>query len=270
MLVGTTVDPKQYEKRLPLYPGTRMCRVFGYTTRALPSWQSTVGDARVQRLHAIDPAIIPACVFQYWPDDATVKTTVDAWLDQVDGPCRLTWRHEADRKHEDPTVYRRRYYALAEWLLDHPNGPHVTLVPTATYQWTTSMAAGKGRGDWSTFYAGIGNPGVDTYADGWVDSYPDPGAFLAPLWRFRDVIGQDVELPEFGVARLASDDGRRRAAWLTECARIMRAEGVTAVSYWDDLGSNGRDIRLSGDDADVSPEVAAWRQVIVDNMPALA
>lgn len=270
MIVGVTTDPKQYEKRLPLYPGVGMCRVFGYAAKNLPSWRGVTGDNRIQRLRTIDPAIIPACVFQDWPDDTTAKASIDAWLDQVDGPCRLTWKHEADRKREDPTIYRRRYYVLASWLLDHPNGPHVTLIPTATFQWTMAMTGGKGRGDWSTYYAGIGTPGVDTYADGWIESYPPPAAFLAPLWRMRDIICRDIELPEFGVARLAGDDGQRRAAWLAECARIMRAEGVTAVSYWDDLGSNGRDLRLTGDEGAVTPEVTAWRQVIMDNASAPA
>lgn len=270
MLVGTTVDPTEYERRLPLYPGTQMCRVFGYPKTRLPAWKARTGDERIARIHAIDPGIMPACVFQDWPDDASARQYVDSWLDEVDGPARLTWRHEADRKESDPTRYRRRYYQLAGWVLDHPNGHHVTLVPTATYQWTMMQAAGKGRGDWSTWYAGIGITGVDAYADGWRDDYPDPAEWLAPLWRLRDVTGANIELPEFGVARLGDDDGQRRAAWLVDCAGRMRAEGVTAVSYWDDIGSNGRDIRLSGDDAEVSPEVEAWRSVIVENAPAAA
>lgn len=269
MIVGTTVDPSAYEKRLPAYPGTRMCRVFGYPSKRLPAWRPVTGDKRIARLRAIDPGIVPACVFQDWPSDEAARESVETWLDEVDAPVTLCWRHEADRKREDPTVYRRRYYRLAEWVHDHPSANLVTLTPTQTYQWTMSNGPGKGRGDWATFYTGIGTPAVDVYADGWRESYPDPAAFLAPLWRWRDIIGQSIELPEFGVARLASDrDGSARASWLYECAGIMRAQGVTAVSYWDDIGSNGRDLRLTGDDVTETPELMAWRAVIMENAPA--
>lgn len=263
MRVGVTIDPREYERRVPVFPRSGMCRVFGYPSTGLPSWVGRAGDRRIPWLRQAVPGIVPAAVFQDWPSDVATHERIDAWLDEVDGPVRLTWRHEADRKNEDATVYRRRYYLMQEWLLDHANGHHVTLVPTATYQWTLGNAGGKGRGDWSRFYAGIGTPGVDVYADSWRTDYPNPSAFLSPLWRFRDVIGQAIELPEFGAARLPVDaDGQRRAGWLTECARIMAFEGVTAVSYWDDIGSNKTDLRLWSAGPD-TPEVAAWRAVMM-------
>jgi len=264
MLVGVTVDPKAYETRALAFPESQMCRVFGYSKRGLPAWQPTTGDGRVARLRELLPNVVPACVFQDWPDDATVKTRVEAWLEQIDGPCRLTWRHEADRKREDPTVYRRRYYALAQWVNDHANGHWVTLVPTQTYQWTMTNASGKGRGDWATFYTGIGTPGVDVYANSWEAHYPDPAAFLAPLWRYRDTIGQALEFPEFGAARVAGDaDGKKRADFIYTCGQMMRAEGVTAVAYWDDIGSNGTDLRLWST-APTTAEVVAWSAVMAD------
>lgn len=264
MLAGVTVDPKQYETRIPAFPESRMCRVFGYASKALPAWKPATGDGRVARLRELLPGVVPACVFQDWPDDGTVKHRIDAWLDQVDAPCRLTWRHEADRKREDPAVYRRRYFSLAQWVMDHPNGEHVTLVPTQTYQWTMTKAAGKGSGDWSKYYTGIGIPGIDVYANSWENHYPDPEAFLAPLWRYRDTIGACLEFPEFGAARVTGDaDGQRRAEWLYRCGAIMRREGVTAVAYWDDLGSNDTDLRLWSD-TPTTPEALAWSAVIVD------
>lgn len=262
MLVGVTVDPDAYD-RLAAYPGADMCRVFGYSRKGLPAWQPTTGDRRVAQLTAA--GVMPACIFQDWPDDAAAKTAVTAWLDQVDQLCRLTWRHEHDRKETDITRVRRRNYLLSGWIHDHPNGDFVTLVPTQTYQWTMGTGPGKGNGDWSIWYTGIGQTGVDVYADSWRTDYPDPAGFLAPLWRYRDSIGRRIEIPEFGAARLAGDPtGQRRGEWLYRCAQIMRAEGVTAVCYWDDVGSNGTELRLWRAAAD-TPEAEAWRQVIAEN-----
>lgn len=259
MLVGTTVDPHAYD-RLTTYPGSRMCRVFGYSGKGgPPSWRPTTGDARISRLLAA--GIMPAAVWQDWPNDQRAHELVTAWLDEVDQSARLTWRHEADRKETDHTRYRIRYFRLAEWVDAHPNGHYVTLVPTQTYQWTMS----KGRGDYALWYTGIGIAGVDVYADSWRTDYPIPQVFLSPLWRYRDTINQPIELPEFGAARLPGDPtGERRAAFLYECAQLMRAEGVTAVCYWDDIGSNGTDLRLWRDRAD-TPEAETWRQVIAEN-----
>lgn len=262
MLVGATIDPREYDRRVPLYPASRMCRVFGYAAKGMPTWAPQTGDRRVAHLHELVPGIVPALVFQDWPSDGEVGARVATLLDEIDGPARLCWNHEADRKNTDPTLYRRRYYLLAEWLQDHRNGLLVDLTPTATYQWTMSVTPGKGGGDWSKFYAGIGRAGIDVYADSWRPDYPDPEVFLSPLWRFRDVIGEYVELPEFGAARLASDPtGQRRADWLVACADIMATEGVTAVSYWDDMGSNGTDLRLWGTEAN-TPEYLAWSDVM--------
>lgn len=262
MIVGATIDPRDYERRVPVYPDSGMCRVFGYPSKGLPSWRPQTGDKRIARLRELVPGIMPACVFQDWQSDTAAQALVTGWLDEVDAPARLTWRHEADRKREDATVYRQRYFLLAGWLADHPNGRHVTLTPTSTYQWTAATAAGKGRGDWSRYHVGIGTPGIDVYADSWRDTYPDPASFLAPLWRYRDLIGQAIEFPEFGAARVAGDaDGKRRAEWLVACAAIMAAEGLTAVSYWDDRGSNATDLRLWQDKPN-TPEVQAWRSVM--------
>jgi hypothetical protein len=269
MIVGVTVDPRDYETRIPVFAESRMCRVFGYRSKGLPAWQPRTGDARIGRLRELLPGVVPAAVFQDWPDDATVQQRITEWLDQVDTECRLCWRHEADRKREDPTVYRRRYYLLAQWVAEHPRGYLVTLTPTQTYQWTMLAAAGKGQGDWSKFYTGIGRTSVDVYANSWEHSYPDPGAFLAPLWRYRDTINAPLEFPEFGAARVKGDsDGGRRADFIYRCAQIMRAEGVTAVCYWDDIGSNGTDLRLWKGEP-TTAEVAAWSAVIDENRPPI-
>lgn len=266
MLAGVTVTPKDYETRIPAFPESQMCRVFGYASKGLPSWPATRGDGRVARLRELLPNVVPACVFQDWESDARVQVLIGQWLDAVDGPCRLTWKHEADRKREDPTVYRRRCFLLARWVYDHPHGHWVTVVPTQTYQWTMSKDAGKGRGDWSKFYTGIGNAGVDVYANSWESRYPDPAEFLAPLWRYRDTIGTALEFPEFGAARLSVDTtGQQRADWLYQCGTMMRAEGVTAVAYWDALGSNGTDLRL-WTETPTTPEVLAWSAVISDSL----
>lgn len=260
MLVGVTIDPREYENRAPLYPASRMCRVFGYASKGLPTWRPETGDKRVARLRELVPEIVPALVFQDWPDDDTVHQRVSALLDQVDAPCRLTWRHEADRKREEPSQYRRRYFMLADWVNAHANGHHVTLVPTSTFQWTMSLAAGKGRGDWSKYHVGVGRTGVDVYADSWRGTYPDVRKFFAPLWRYRDAIGADLEFPEFGVARVAGDvSGTGRAAFIAEALDHMAAEGVTAVAYWDDIGSNGTDLRLWSA-APASPELDVLRE----------
>lgn len=264
MLVGVTVDPKQYEKRVPIFPASRMCRVFGYASKGLPAWQPVKGDDRVARLRGLTPGIIPACVFQDWTTDAETLAKISSWLDEVDTPARLTWRHEGDRKREEPTAYRRRWYLLAQTIVEHPNGHLVELVPTQTYQWTMASAGGKGGGDWSKYYTGVGNTGIDTYANSWESRYPDPGAFLAPLWRYQDVIGRPLEIPEFGAARIKADPtGSMRGDFLYACVQSMAAHGVTAVAYWDDLGSNNTDLRLWTVDPG-TPEVAAWAAAIND------
>lgn len=259
MLVGASIDPRDYDARVPALFNSRMCRVFGYRSKGMPTWRPETGDKRVAKLcDMLGPRFVPALVFQDWPNDEQARQRVTALLDQIDRPARLTWRHEADRKKEEPSLYRRRYFLLAEWVALHPNGHHVTLVPTSTYQWTMSAAPGKGRGDWSKYHVGVGRTGVDVYADSWRGDYPDPAAFLAPLWRYRDAIGADLEFPEFGVARVAADvDGQRRASFLFECVTRMATEGVTAVSYWDDIGSNGTDLRLWFNDP-TTPELQAW------------
>lgn len=260
MLVGASIDPRTYDLRVPAYPESRMCRVFGYASRGMPTWAPETGDKRVHTLHALIPDLVPALIFQDWPTDPEVARRVGVLLDQIDRPARLTWRHEADRKREEPEQYRRRYYLLASWIAAHPNGHHVTLVPTSTYQWT--MDRRKGRGDWSKYHTGVGRAGVDTYANSWESGYPDPAAFLAPLWRYRDAIGQPIEIPEFGAARVPGDgNGNGRAEFITRCADIMAAEGVTAVAYWDDIGSNGTDLRL-WDSEPTTPEYQAWRAVM--------
>jgi hypothetical protein len=265
MIAGVTVDPREYDNRIPVFPNSRMCRVFGYASKSLPAWQPVTGDKRIARLRELVPGIVPACVFQDWPDDTTTCARIVDWLDQVDVPARLCWRHEADRKREDPTRYRRRYYLLAQWVAEHPNGHLITLTPTQTSQWTLTNAVGKGGNDWSKYYAGIGATGIDVYVNSWEASYPDPGAFLAPFWRYRDTIGRDLEFPEFGAARVPGDTtGQARADFLHACATIMRAQGLTAVSYWDDIGSNGTDLRLWKDDPD-TPEARAWQAVTVEN-----
>lgn len=63
MIVGTTVDPEAYD-RLALYPGTRMCRVFGYSSKGMPVWKPTTGGDRVQRVRALAPSAIIAAVYQ--------------------------------------------------------------------------------------------------------------------------------------------------------------------------------------------------------------
>lgn len=265
MLVGLTVDPRDYETRLPMLPDNKMCRVFGYASKGLPAWKPVTGDNRIARLRALLPDLIPACVFQDWLDDDSTKLRVDAWLDEVDAPCRLTWKHEADRKRAEPTFYRRCWFRLAEWVHDHRNGHWVTLVPTQTYQWTMGTGSGKGTGDWSKYYTGIGTPGVDVYANSWEAHYPDPELFLAPLWRYRDTVDTALELPEFGAARVKGDaDGKGRAEFLWRCAQIMQRESVTAVCYWDDVGSNSTDLRLWTDKPATS-EFASWSAVIADN-----
>jgi len=262
MLVGASIDPREYDRRVPVLPENRLCRVFGYQSRGMPTWRPQTGDKRVARLRELLPDLVPALIFQDWPSDAEAERRVRALLDEIDRPARLTWRHEADRKREPVEQYRRRYFQLAEWVGTHPNGGHVTLVPTSTYQWTMSNAPGKGKGDWSRYHVGVGRTGIDVYANSWESGYPDPVAFLAPLWRYRDAIGAPLEFPEFGAARARADaSGNGRAEFITRVADIAAAEGVTGIAYWDDIGSNGTDLRLWRDDPE-TPEVAAWRDVM--------
>lgn len=271
---GVTVDPTQIETRLPWYPGARLCRVFGYPGDGIPPWQPaprpskpTEIDRRLERIAAVAPEITPHVSFKDWPDDARVAAMVHGWLDDLPiaeddavstgVPAYLTWMHEPEPKGVDPALYRRRWFTLAKIVDDHVNGGHVPLVPVQTLQWTMSTGDGKGKGDLSIYYTGIGSPGIDCYADSWRPDYPPPGQFLAPALRLAAAAGVAPFLPELGSAKVATDtSGERRADWIRAVGSILRAEGAEAASWWDDFGTGGVDIRLD------EPGRAAWNDVI--------
>lgn len=84
MLVGVTVDPDLLAQRR--WPGSRICRVFGYPGEGIPQWTSRPYktrkgvDNRLSRLAVAQPDAIPNIVWRDWPDDPTVASMVNALL----------------------------------------------------------------------------------------------------------------------------------------------------------------------------------------------
>jgi hypothetical protein len=272
MMVGVTVDPTEYETRLPLYPGNQMCRVFSPPGSGMTGWPGSGHDDRVARIWAAGgEQIRPACTFKDWADDHTAKTAFDQWLNVAPEAIErvgvdLAHMHEGDAKRVDAAEYRRRQFLLAQWITQHPRGKYVRLTPTQTLQYTQAKSRpGKPKGDGNLvpYFAGVGTPALDMYADSWVKDYPDPVAFCEPLWQLRDATGQAPAVPELGAARVRSDTtGAGRAAWLTAVAEQLAAGGCASVCLWDDLGTGGTNLRLTDDVGVTTPEVTAWRAVI--------
>lgn len=268
MRVGVTVDPKDYDARLKLYPGPAVCRVFGPPGSGIPRWT----DRRVQFL--LRRGIMPHVSFKDWgrdDTDASAAQQIDSWLDEVPqqapGPvvARLTYMHEPEPKNFDDRLYRRRQMYLAELIAAHRNGRWVRQVCIQTLQWTASGKAGKGRGDFSRYYAGVGELGMDCYADSWASNYPSPAKFLEIPLRLADSAGQPLIVPELGARRLDFDTtGERRAHWIRTVCDRLRMEGCTAVSWWDDLGGDkdgsATDYRLEDE-----PSRQAWCEVMTAN-----
>lgn len=274
MDVGVTVDPAQIEARLPLYPGNKIIRVFGYPGTGLPAWRSTGkgSDDRIERIYAtVGHGIRIAATFKDWASDKTARTMVTGWLDNAPESIEqtgvdLAHMHEADAKRFNVTEYRRRQFLLAEWVTAHPRGKYVRITPTQTLQYTMAKSAPgkpKGDGDITPYYAGVGVPALDMYADSWEKTYPDPVKFCEPLWRLRDAAGVAPAVPEIGAARLPADkNGSGRAEWLEAVGEQLSLGGCASVCYWDDLGTGGTDLRLTVDPTVVTPEVEAWRRVM--------
>lgn len=277
MLAGVTVDPSQIEARLPLYPGNSIIRVFGYIGGGLPEWVATKTDDRIPRIAALVPGIRFAVTWKDWASDAAARALFDDWLSMAPASIETTGvdichMHEADAKRMNVTEYLRRQFLLAEWLREHPRGRHVRQTPTQTLQWTMAKSLPgkpKGDGDITKYYAGVGVPALDMYADSWAKTYPDPVKFCEPLWRLRDASGLAPAVPEFGAARLPADKaGTGRAEFIEAVGDQLRLGGASSVCYWDDLGTGGTDLRLTKDAQEITPEVEAWRRVLAANASA--
>ncbi len=258
--LGVSVDPTEYESRLPAHEGAfGPSRVFWKPGAGLPSWD----DSRVRRIKAVDERRRLSFCFKDWQSDAFVRTGVRALIERArtDGETfDLAHMHEPGPKDFDPREWRRRQFVLDEWIGDDTDV--CTLTPTEALQWVMSNKDGKGKGDLSIYYAGVGVPSIDCYWDSWADEYPSAAAFLAPALRLQDAAGKPVRLPEFGGARIKSDtSGAGRAALITAVCDLARAEGVALISYWDDIGTGGTDIRL-GPVGGNTPEQQAWRAQI--------
>lgn len=269
MRAGVTVDPKDLAVgRHNRYPGLRHCRFFWSPGDGLP----VLADKRLAQFQQGrkdgEPARIPHVSWKDWDSLPVVRAGVNALLDSLTAPAApapvdepllvLTWMHEGDAKNVDPATYRRNWWDLSGIVGEHPNGALVQLVPIQTLQWTESMKDGKGKGDLSRYYVGLGQPGIDCYNDGWLPTYPDPHRFLETPLRLADRAGQAPCLPELGISKLAYDPtGQRRADLLLQIAGILRSEGCVMVNYWDDLGTGGTDFRL-----DDKPSADAWRAVV--------
>ena len=276
MLAGVTVDPRDLMTgRLARYPGARLCRVFWGPGDGHPKWS----DPRLIKLATTMPAgvprVIPHVSWKDWDSAAAARTGVTAFLDGLTGAAGifpagedaeplavLTWMHEPEPKGIDAALYRRNWWDLGGIVGDHPNGELVDLVAIQTLQWTESTKPGKGNGDLTRYYAGVAQPGIDCYANSWEPTYPDPVKFLQTALQLADRSGAAPCIPELGAMKLAYDPtGARRADWIRTVGGILKREGCSMVSWWDDLGTGGVDFRL-----DDKPSADAWRDVIAGNI----
>jgi hypothetical protein len=256
MLVGVNLPPANLATRLPRYPGAAVCRVFGAAGQGIPAWT----DRRIHTLLAA--GVIPHVSFKDWADDTHARAAVWAWLDGLPVPtvhgrdvAWLTYHHEPEGDLA-AQEYRRRWFVLAEVLYAHPHGDAVRLVPIQTLQWTTNPA--KGNGDPTIFYAGVGMPGMDCYADSWRATYPDPVRFVAPALRLAAASGGSLVVPELGAMRLVTDaTGNGRADWIRAVCGLLIRGGCVAVSWWDTTDRKGKSFLL-----DDEPSYQAWRDVL--------
>jgi hypothetical protein len=151
----------------------------------------------------------------------------------------------------------------------HRNGHRVGYVPIQTGTWTDAASSpGNPKGDRDVFawWAGVGDlVGYDAYVPSVTNKPPAPGLYPAPEQFFAlplqlaAGVGRRLWLSELGVIRQGapSDNGAFRGQWLATVVAYLRAQGVAGVSWWDALGANSRDFRLTD-----QASAAAWAGAI--------
>lgn len=175
----------------------------------------------------------------------------------------LTWFHEGERNMIESGVpareWRRRHRLAYKTIRQHRNGHRVGYMSVATLTWlaaSSNPAKGIVKGDYDPFawWSGVGDfAAMDCYVPSVDDKpaapalYTSPGQFFAPLDQLAAGTGRRPFVPEVGVIRQGSppDDGGMRANWITNIVRYADARGYAGMAWWDALGANNRDFRLT-------------------------
>ena len=158
--------------------------------------------------------------------------------------------------------WRRRHRLIYKTIRQHANGHRVGYMPIQTGTWTLAASTrGRIKGDFDplAWWAGVGDyAGWDAYVPSNTTSPPGPTLYPAPAEFFELPVqlarstGRRLFLPELGVIRQGSgagsgagDDGTYRAQWITAAVGYLDAQGCAGVAWWDALGTNNRDFRLT-------------------------
>lgn len=190
----------------------------------------------------------------------------------------LTYFHEGERDFLESNLtvreWRRRHRLIYKTIRQHARGHRVAYVPIQTLTWTEAVSyvddsgkfVPKGDRDPIAWWAGVGDyAGWDCYATSVTNKppaaalYPAPAKFLELPLQSANSSGRPLFLPELGVIRQGSpaDTGTYRADWMRQVATYLADHGCAGVAWWDALGSNSRDFRLTD-----APSRAAWQNII--------
>ena len=186
----------------------------------------------------------------------------------------LTYCHEGEGNFIDAgltaTEWRRRHRLAYRTVRQHRNGHRVGYMPIQTGTWTEMMSGGgkvKGNRDPLTWWAGVGDyAGWDAYAFAVTDKptsprlYPTPAAFLELPALLARATGRRLFLPELGAIRQGGpipDDGALRSDWIADVVAYLDEIGCAGAAWWDALGANSRDFRLTD-----AVSAGAWKRAI--------
>jgi len=185
----------------------------------------------------------------------------------------LTYFHEGEKDFLEQGLtareWRRRHRVIYKAVRTHRNGHRVGYVPIQTGTWTAATSTpGNPKGDYDVmaWWAGIGDyAGYDAYVPSVTTKPAAPALYTTPAKFFELPVqlaagsGRRLLLAELGVIRQGNpaDLGGMRAGWMRAAAAYLKAQGCAGVAWWDALGANSRDFRLTDPDS-----AAAWADVI--------
>lgn len=213
------------------------------------------------------PALLPE-IDVYDPDGYSEG------MPQSDGFSLLvTYFHEGEKDFLEQGLtaleWRRRHRLVYKTIRAHRNGHRVGYMPIQTGTWTDAYSVPgnpKGDRDPITWWAGVGDlVGYDAYVPSVTNKppapglYPAPAAFFALPLQLAAATGRRLWLPELGVIRQGApaDSGAFRGQWIKQAIGYLREQGCAGVAWWDALGANSRDFRLTD-----PASAAAWADVL--------
>jgi hypothetical protein len=278
ILVGTTVQQRDFPVLEARGRGSRFCRTFSAPGEAILPW--TAGRRR------LPAGVCEFHSFKDWPSDDGAVSLVTELLDtmpralleqpallpeltaydpdgfaedlvEYDGfSLLLTYFHEGEKNFLEAgrgaKEWRRRHRLIYKTIRQHPHGRRVGYMPIQTLTWLNGPAP-KGDYDPLAWWAGVGDyAGIDCYAPSITDRpaspalYPDPATFFELPAQLAAGSGRRLFVPELGVIRQGApaDSGEMRGKWIGDCVAYLDQVGAAGVAWWDAPGANNRDFRL--------------------------